>query len=139
MQRTNCQCGSSRNLAARIAARHASACRRPVKRERIYERYGYHKRIGNAASDRLPAQYLAGLDGPNAARKSKGEAVGKVVVASVFVSKFASRTAGAVILSFVVAIMAWSGAAQAATRHAAVVIDAKTGKTLYESNANASR
>ncbi len=65
--------------------------------------------------------------------------MGKVVVASVFVSKFVSRTAKTVIISFMVAIMAWSGSAQASNRHSAIVIDAKTGKTLYESNADALR
>jgi D-alanyl-D-alanine carboxypeptidase len=137
LQCTKCRCAAifvNGDEKAESSRRRAS-----LEHERIYERYSYHKRIGNAASDRFPAQSLAGLDGLNAARKSKGKAVGKVVVASVFVSKFASRTAKAVILSFIVAILAWSGAAQASTRHAAIVIDAKTGKTLYQSNADALR
>jgi D-alanyl-D-alanine carboxypeptidase len=80
-----------------------------------------------------------GLWRPECGNKSKGKAVGKVVVASVFVSKFVSHAAKTVIFSFIVAMMAWSGVAQASTRHAAIVIDAKTGKTLYESNADALR
>jgi D-alanyl-D-alanine carboxypeptidase len=69
-------------------------------------------------------------------QQSKGKAVGKVVVASVFVSKFVSHAAKAIILSFVIAMIVSSGTAQARTRHAAIVIDAKTGRTLYESHAD---
>ena len=86
-----------------------------------------------------PFNLSRAFGGLNAVTKSKGKAVGKVVVASVCVSKFISLTAKTVILSFIVAMMAWSGVAQASTRHAAIVIDAKTGKTLYESNADALR
>ena len=35
--------------------------------------------------------------------------------------------------------MALSGAALASTRHAAIVMDARTGRTLYESDADALR
>jgi D-alanyl-D-alanine carboxypeptidase len=69
-------------------------------------------------------------------QQSKGKAVGKVIVASVFVSKFVSHAAKAIMLSFAIAIVVSSGAAEARTRHAAIVIDAKTGRTLYESHAD---
>ncbi|MGN6468265.1 MAG: SPOR domain-containing protein [Rhizobiaceae bacterium] len=50
-----------------------------------------------------------------------------------------SRSIKPALLSLLILIMALSGAALASTRHAAIVMDARTGRTLYESDADALR
>src|SRR5690606_30121173 len=135
---TKCRCNAP--FVNPVAGRRGFARCRSIEHGRIYERYGYHKRIGNAASNRFPAEFLPGLRGPERGNKSKGKAVGKVEVGCGLVSKSTSRVAKTAILAFLVAVMtvSWplSNAAQASPRYAGIVIDAKTGKTLYQSHAD---